>query len=125
MDETYRRWAPVADVPQGASRLVELRDDIEGLAIRLAYDRRPEQELVLTFHAPLAHRRSRFEVFVRMWRLEIPDPLYIVENSKWIRWLHDESFGAHASASLAHYVITTSRDFVEILALDVPGAEWR
>jgi hypothetical protein len=125
MEERYRRWAPVPDVPEGASRLVELRDDVEGLSIRLAYDRRPEQALVLTFHSPLAHRRSRFEVFVRMWRLEIPDPLYIVENSKWIAWLHEESFGQHASASLAHYVITTSRDFVEILALDVPGAEWR
>jgi hypothetical protein len=125
MVEKYQRWEPVADVPQGASRLVELRDDVEGLAIRVAYDRRPEQALLFSFHSPLAHRRSRFEVFVRMWQLEIPDPLYIVENSKWIRWLHDESFGAHASASLAHYVITTSRDFIEVLALDVPGAEWR
>jgi hypothetical protein len=29
------------------------------------------------------------------------------------------------SASLAHYVITTSRDFIELLAADPPETEWR
>ncbi len=125
MSESYRKWSPVPDLPQGASRLVELRDDAQGLAIRLAYDRVPERELAFLFHQPLAHRRSSVEVFVRMWRLEIPDPLYVVERSRWIDWLHQESFGQYASASLAHYVITTSRDFIEILALDVPTVEWR
>jgi hypothetical protein len=125
MDERYRKWSPVPDLPQGASRLVELRDDAQGLNIRFAYDKRPEHELVFVFHQALAHRRSSFEVFVRMWRLEIPDPLYVVENSRWIEWLHRESDGQYASASLAHYVITTSRDFIEVLTMDVPMVEWR
>jgi hypothetical protein len=126
MSETYRSWEPVADLPQGAgSRLVELRDDAAGLSIALEFDARPGELLHLVFHSPLAHRRSSFEVFIRMWRMEVPHRLYLVENSRWIEWLHEESDGRYVSASLAHYVITTSRDFVELLAADPPESEWR
>ena len=124
MPERYRNWEPVADLPPGGSRLVELRDDAEGLAVVLEFDARAGESLRLVFRSALAHRRSSFEVFLRMWRLEIAHRLYLVEGSRWIEWLHDESDGRYVSASLAHYVVTTSRDFLEILASDPPEAEW-
>jgi hypothetical protein len=124
VSEGYRSWEPVPDVPAGGSRLVELRDDAQGLAIALEFDARPGEWLQLVFGSALAHRRSSFEVFIRMWRMEIPHRLYVVEGSRWIEWLHDESDGRYMSAALAHYVITTSRDFLEILASDPPEAEW-
>jgi hypothetical protein len=123
--ERFSKWEPVAGLPSGPSRLVELRDGADGLVLTIAFDQPVPRGLLVQFGAPLAHRRSSFEVFVRMWRLEIPDPLYVVENSRWIEWLHRESDGQYASASLAHYVITTSRDFIEVLTMDVPMVEWR
>ena len=124
MAERLRNWEPVPDLPHGGSRLAALRDDPGGLSIALEFDARPGECLQLVFRSALAHRRSSFEVFIRMWRMEIPHRLYVVENSRWIEWLHDESDGRYLSASLAHYVITTSRDFLEILASDAPEAEW-
>ena len=125
MAEGYRSWEPVPDLPQGGSRLVELRDDAAGLSIALEFDARPGELLHLVFHSALAYRRSLFEVFIRMWRMEVPHRLYFVESSRWIEWLHEESDGRYVSASLAHYVITTSRDFIELLAADPPETEWR
>jgi hypothetical protein len=124
MPERHRKWDPVPDLPAGGSRLVALRDDAEGLAIALEYDDRPGELLTLVFRSALAHRRSSFEVFIRMWRMEVPHRLYVVDDSRWIEWLHDESDGRYVSAALAHYVITTSRDFIEVLAADPPEAEW-
>jgi hypothetical protein len=124
MVERHRKWEPVPDLPAGGSRLVELRDDADGLSIALVYDERPGELLWLVFRSALAHRRSSFEVFIRMWRMEVPHRLYLADDSRWIEWLHDESDGRYVSAALAHYVITTSRDFIEILAADPPGADW-
>ena len=124
MPERYRSWEPVPDLPAGGSRLAELRDDAEGLSIALEFDARAGELLRLVFRSALAHRRSSFEVLIRMWRMEIPHRLYLVESSRWIEWLHEESDGRYVSASLAHYVVTTSRDFLEILASDPPEVEW-
>jgi len=57
--------------------------------------------------------------------MDVPHRLYHVESSRWIERLHEESDGRYVSASLAHYVITTSRDFIELLAADPPETEWR
>lgn len=122
--ERFSKWEPVAGLPAGPSRLVELRDGIDGLVLTIAFDHPVPRALQVQFGAPLAHRRSSFEVFIRIWSMEVPYPWYTVENSRWIRWLHDESFGQFASASLAHYVITTSRDFIEILAPEPPLVRW-
>ena len=122
--ERFRKWEPIAGLPSGQSRIVELRDNADGLAITIGFDQPVPRELTVHFAAPLAHRRSSFEVFIRIWSMEIPHPWYTVENSRWIRWLHEESFGQFASASLAHYVITTSRDFIEILAPETPAVSW-
>jgi len=124
MPERHRKWEPVPDLPTGGSRLVELRDDADGLSIALEFDARPGELLRFVFHSAPAHRRSSFEVFIRVWRMEVPHRLYVVEDSRWIAWLHDESDGRYVSAALAHYVITTSRDFIEILAADPPEADW-
>ncbi|MCU0898087.1 MAG: hypothetical protein MUC55_11345 [Burkholderiales bacterium] len=122
--ERFTKWEPVAGLPSGPSRLVELRDRDDGLALTIAFDHPVPRALQVQFSAPLAHRRSSFEVFIRIWSMEVPYPWYTVENSRWIRWLHEESFGQFASASLAHYVITTSRDFIEILAPEAPAVRW-
>ena len=125
MAERDRSGETDSDLPQGGTRLIELRDDAAGLSIALEFDARPGELLHVVFHSALAHRRSSFEVFIRMWRMEVPHRLYLVENSRWIEWLHEESDGRYVSASLAHYVITTSRDFIELLASDPPDTEWR
>jgi hypothetical protein len=122
--ERFSKWEPVAGLPSGPSRLVELRDGADGLVLTIAFDQPVPRGLLVQFGAPLAHRRSSFEVFIRIWSMEVPYAWYMVENSRWIRWLHDESFGQFASASLAHYVITTSRDFIEILAPEAPTVRW-
>jgi len=57
--------------------------------------------------------------------IEVPPRRYLVENSRWIEWLHEESDGRYVSASLGHYVLTTSRDFIELPAADPPETEWR
>ena len=124
MSERHRKWEPVPDLPAGGSRLVALRDDADGLSIALEYDDRPGEHLNLVFRSALALRRSSFEVFIRMWRMEVLHRLYLVEDSRWIEWLHDQSDGRYLSAALAHYVITTSRDFIEVLAADPPEADW-
>ena len=122
--ERFAKWEPVAGLPSGPSRLVELRDGADGLVLTIAFDHPVPRALQAQVRAALAHRRSSFEVFIRIWSMEVPYPWYTVENSRWIRWLHEESFGQFASASLAHYVITTSRDFIEILAPEAPSVRW-
>lgn len=122
--ERFQKWEPVAGLDAGPARLVELRDDADGLALTIAFDEPLPRSLHVAFATPLAHRRSSFEVFIRIWSMEVPHPWYTVENSRWIRWLHEESFGQFASASLAHYVITTARDFIEVLAAEAPAVRW-
>jgi hypothetical protein len=124
MPERHRKWEPVPDLPASGSRLLALRDDADGLSIALEYDDRPGELLQLVFRSALAHRRGASEVFVRTSQLEVPHRLYLVDDSRWIEWLHDESDGRYVSASVAHYVLTTSRDFIEILAADPPETAW-
>jgi hypothetical protein len=64
--ERYREWEPVPDLPAGGSHLLELRDGAEGLAIALDFDARSDELLRLVFGSALAHRRSSFDVFIRV-----------------------------------------------------------
>ena len=117
MPVRYSEWEPVPDLPAGGSRLLELRYDAEGLVIALDYDARADAVLQHAFRSALAHRRSSSEVFIRLCR-------YMVDGSRRIEWRHEEGDRRYVSASLAHHVITTSRDFLEVLAADPPEVEW-
>ena len=46
--------------------------------------------------------------------------LYLVENSAYLKWFNEQSADAHSDENIAHYLIVTTNDVVDVLSSENP-----
>lgn len=99
-EEIYVSWNPIPDIPP---KIIseDIHDDYNRVRIVLQKRsnpgalRKPSKLLEVVFDA-IAPYRNIDESFRTKTYTEHDyrvGSLFIVENSKWVRWLHEESFG--------------------------------
>ena len=121
MTEIAREWRPIEPPFRGTLRVINLLDDLEHDGLVLYLGEVAEANFAIRFGDVLAYRRSSSSAFIRTWRREIPYPFYTVENSLWVSWLHEESYGQYASERITHYVVATLHTLVEVLSICEPS----
>ena len=120
-------WSPAPRVPFYVE-VVSLVDGHEGLEISIrGQERSPGPILLIRFKTFVAYRcideRHRLRTWAEQPSGSFPS-LVTVQNSRWIKWLEEESAGLLAGQSLTHFAILTEDDCIDIVAMTPPEAGW-
>jgi hypothetical protein len=125
MENIYKKWEPLKDIPR---RLYceGIHDDYEGFRILLREnDRSPV--LRIMFDTVRSYRKSDEGDLLRTIA-SINDPsrssLFIVDNSSWVKWFHEETYDIHKDRDIKHFAIYTPDDCIDVLSEFEPKVEW-
>ena len=122
----YKKWIPIDGIPK---RLFceAIHDDYEGFRILLRGEDNSSSMLRITFESLLAYRNidegNRLKTMEQATNFG-SSSLYIVEDSTWIKWFNEESYGIHKSNKIIHYAIYTPNDCIDVLSEYEPKIEW-
>lgn len=122
--EIYRPWEPIENLPR--SLYCEgVHDDWEFFRVLLRPKDRTLPMLRLLFDAVIGYRNVNESYRLN---LEVPNggTLFVVEHSKWLRWLNEESSGVveHMFDNPVHYAILTEEDCIDVASGYPPQVEW-
>ncbi|RJP74811.1 MAG: hypothetical protein C4522_22120 [Desulfobacteraceae bacterium] len=122
----YKKWTPVDSIPKRMF-CEAIHDDYEGFRILLKGEDPTSPMLRLKFDSVLLYRNIDEGAMLKTLD-SIKDreifPLYIVHNSKWIEWFHEESHNMFIGNEIVHYSIMTPDDVIDILSENPPNVEW-
>jgi hypothetical protein len=125
-EEYYKKWEPISGIP--SELYVEaLHDDYEFFRVLLKGKSPQAKMLRIYFDSVYAYRNIDEIYRLRTWnnfKGERPSSLFIVENSKWLEWFHEESQELYLEHSIKHYAIHTVQDCIDILSEHEPLVEW-
>ncbi len=125
-EEYYHIWEPIKGIP--SELFVEaLHDDYEFFRILLKGKSPQSKMLRIYFDSIFAYRNLDESYRLRTWNKfkgDRPSSLFIVENSKWLKWFHEESQGLYHENPIKHYAIHTVQDCIDILSEYEPLVEW-
>jgi hypothetical protein len=124
--EFYKKWAPLPDIPD-EMWMAAIHNDSEGFRIILECTDPTRPQLRIRFEKLYGYRNFNESYRLKTWtefRGERPSSLFIVENSKLVRWFHQETTNLHANDRVVHYAIHTGDDCIDILASVQPTVEW-
>lgn len=125
-NEIYKKWLPIEGIPKKLY-CEGIHDDYEGFRVLLKEEDSQSLVVRLTFETVLAYRNIDESYLLRtVDNINSPgeSTLYIVENSLWVKWLHEESYGTLEGKNITHYAIYTPNDCLDILAEHEPKIEW-
>jgi len=120
-------WKPMEGIPV-TLYLRELKYDAKGLTLSLAEgDNAPI--LSIFFNGDLSHRIADEGDLLKIVSEaerdeEARGPLFIVENSHYLEWFHDQSCNIRQKDNLVHYRIVTPNEIVDVLDLSTPQVKW-
>lgn len=132
-NENYIQWLPLENIPL---RLVcdSIHDDEEGICIVLREQSKPgkvsnkqaTKVLKVLFDPAIAYRNIDESYRSRTFddHQERIGSLFIVENSRWVSWLHEESYRMYADSNIIHYAFFTLNDSIDVLSEFEPIVEW-
>lgn len=121
--EELSRWEPLPNLPT-VLYCESITDTDKGLEILLASDD-GETGVRLRFENPMAYQNVNETCRDRTW-MENPSrgsTLLIVRNSRWVRWLVEESNSLLDSTVVTHYAIYTPEDCIDVVSRSPPKAE--
>ena len=122
----YEKWMPVESIPR-RMYCEAVHDDYEGFRILLKGEDPNSSVLRVSFESVLAYRNIDEGSLLKTLDL-IKDreihPLYIVRDSSWLYWFHEESYNIHANNDIVHYSVMTPNDCIDILSEFEPTVEW-
>ncbi len=114
--DKYQSWIPSPNVT-GKVIVERLEDTDDGLSIHLRMLDNDSQSIVL-FDSYISYRNMdesyRTKTFSEVGGFDAS--LYIVKNSSWIKWLHEESLGFYTDREITHYSIITAADCIDVLS---------
>ena len=63
---------------------------------------------------------------IRTWRRTggFQNSLYLIDNSFWLKWLHEESLGFYQDCCITHYTVITITDCIDVLSEFPPEVTW-
>lgn len=125
MESIYKNWEPLENIPR-ILNCEGIHDDYEGFRILLREnDRSPV--LRIMFDAVRSYRKSDEGDLLRTIA-SINDPgrssLFIVDNSSWVEWFHEETYDIHKDRDIKHFAIYTPDDCIDVLSEFEPKVEW-
>lgn len=125
-DNVYKKWEPLQGIPEKLY-CEAIHDDCEGFRIILQGEKTGSGMIKILFNPAIAYRNIDESYLIktlsRISSLE-KSSLYIVENSKWTKWFHEESYDVYDDRKIIHYSIITPGDCIDILAEYSPNVEW-
>ena len=122
----YQKWNPLESIPDRL-HCEAVHDDYEGFRILLRGEEANSHTFRLAFDSPLAYRNIDEGNMLRTLNLikeREKASLYIVKNSAWVKWFHEESLGIYEGHNLIHYALITANDCIDVLTEFEPKAEW-
>jgi len=126
--ETYNFWKLVADQPQ--KMIVDsVHDEDEGLIILLRYSSgKNESKLLRLLYDPYISYGNMDESY-RVRAIDncagkLRSTFYIVKDSNFIEWFHEESKNIYKDRDIVHYAIITVADCIDILSDYPPEISW-
>jgi hypothetical protein len=128
MIESYKKWQPLEGIDNELS-IEAIHDDYEGLRIILSGRAPGSGILRITFSHYYMYRNVNESNRVRLWNeANFEDrnwSLFQATSSKLLDWLHEESGQAFDEIDMAHYLIKTSMEVVDVITHHAPPkAEW-
>lgn len=123
-DEKLVRWQKVDGLP-GSFEVDALHDDDKGFRLVCQSERAGSRAFMLRFQSVIAYRLVNESYRLRLVGGGVSCGVYIVENSRLVAWLLDESYGAWNSARLMHYLLVAAEDVVDVVSEWEPVVEWR
>lgn len=122
----YQKWIPIHSIPE---RLFceAIHDDYEGFRILLRGEALHSPMLRISFESVLAYRNIDEGSLLKTLNLLKdcePSSFYLVQNSTWLVWFHEESYGMYEDRHIVHYAIFTSHDCIDVLSEYEPVVEW-
>jgi hypothetical protein len=120
------RYIPVFQqyAPPRVYDLDELREHAGVLEVHLRSEDR--RRLTFSFSAHLAFQKAdEGDSLVTLNAIgsisELGRSFYRVEESDYIRWFVEQSYGIRSPESLTHIVITTIDDIIDVITLEMPS----
>jgi hypothetical protein len=123
--EKYKKWLPLEDIPDRLY-LDGLYDDWEGFRLLLRHYETGRM-LRITFDPALSYRNTDEGDLLKTEDISegfFKWPLYIVENSRFLKWFHEESYEIRKKDNPLHYAIVTQNDFIDVISAFPPIVEW-
>ena len=123
-EEQYQAWIPASNLT-GKVIIEEIVDSDEGLSIFIRTLDNEENRYRILFDPYVAYRNMdegfRTKTFSEVGGFD--GSLYLIDNSNWLRWLHEESLGYYRDWEIKHYFIVTSADCLDVLSEFEPTVE--
>ena len=129
MNGRYVAWCPLPDIPE--ELYVEaLYDDVEGFRILLRAEDPTSPTLRVLFESMVAYRNMNEIYRNRTWQIwrkagvkRLP-ALMMVEDSRWVQWLVEESGSILEAENVLHYAIYTPEDCIDVASQFPPIVNW-
>ena len=124
--EKWVKWEPIDDLPV-LLYLEELRDNYQGITLKLQGEEKTSPLLVVNFDGALSYRTTdEGDLLKTLGEVEGYGAwsLFKVENSKYVEWFHEQSLGIRRDQEIVHFVFATANDVVEVLDLEPPTLRW-
>lgn len=130
--EKRMKWQPIEGIPQ-TLYLYNLKYDCKNLIINL-YDKDLNSPILnINFGDFLAFRimdegnflKEPCEIDEAVTKMQLEPgsfqrwTLFTIDNSRYLRWFHEESAGIYADLEIVHYLIATQDDMIDVLSTKI------
>jgi hypothetical protein len=125
MENIYKNWEPLKNIPRKLC-CEGIHDDYEGFRILLR-ENNYSSVLRILFDAVRSYKWSDESDLLKTVA-SINDAgrssLFIVDNSSWVKWFHEETYDIYKDSDIKHFAIYTSDDCIDVLSEFEPKVEW-
>ncbi len=125
VEERFERWEPI-DGLAPKMFLDAMLDDREGFRLILKSPDPKLRELRILFDAPLCYRGTQEKYLLRSiyeGNSIYPWPIFIVRNSRYVRWFYAQATGA-IDRDGHHYHVAAMDQIVDVLSARPPILSW-
>lgn len=116
-------WIPTHNV-YGKFDLECLEDNTKYLTVKLR-SQNTNQILQFVFDSALCYRNvDEGDLLKSLQENKIRGGFFIITDSPYLEWFHEESLGIRKDENVCHYGIYTPNDTLDILSLSPPVVGW-
>lgn len=129
MKEVWKKWLPIELTRDMYKACYSEVTDIDGIEIDLVFNDTGDLLKIKFENSVLAYQNVDEGKRIKMLNYLSDNyakefyaewTLFIVENSSYLKWFHDESMGIYKDENVCHYVLLTENDVVDILSVFEP-----
>jgi len=123
--ERIVRWEPTPGLPRvlNPNSIAQDFGKNGGLHITLVEPHTDGKAFRIDFVRALAFRSAnesfRLKILESL-RNELPWPTFNVEDSEWVQWFHEQTFGAYRDWPVQHFLFV-GEDVIEVLSTEAPA----